>query len=65
TLRHEQAGGGGYGDPLRRPFAAILRDIADGKLTRQRAAADYALVFNPAGGIDESATATLRAARRA
>ena len=46
------------------PFAAILRDIEDGKLSRQRAAADYALAFTPAGDIDEAATATLRAARR-
>jgi N-methylhydantoinase B len=63
-LRHEQAGAGGYGDPRERPFPAILRDIEDGKLTRERAAADYALVFTSAGGIDEAATATLRAARR-
>jgi N-methylhydantoinase B len=63
-LRHEQAGAGGYGDPIARPFAAILRDIEDGKLSRERAAADYALVFASAGGIDEAATAKLRAARR-
>ena len=35
-----------------------------GKLSRERAAEDYALAFNPAGGIDEAATATLRAGRR-
>jgi N-methylhydantoinase B len=63
-LRHEQAGAGGYGDPLARPLAAILRDIEDGKLSRERAATDYALVFTSGGGIDEAATATLRAARR-
>jgi N-methylhydantoinase B len=65
VLRHEQAGGGGYGDPRERPFADILRDIEDGKVTRTRAAADYALVFTPAGGIDEAATKELRAARPA
>lgn len=64
VLRHEQAGAGGYGEPLKRPFAAILRDIEDGKLSRERAAEDYALAFNQAGGIDEAATATLRAHRR-
>jgi N-methylhydantoinase B len=33
VVRHEQAGGGGHGDPARRDAAAIERDMADGKVT--------------------------------
>ncbi|HWT36722.1 MAG TPA: hydantoinase B/oxoprolinase family protein, partial [Paraburkholderia sp.] len=34
-IRHEQAGGGGYGDPLARTFDRIEADLANGKITRQ------------------------------
>ena len=33
-ITHEQAGGGGYGDPLSRDPALVREDIADGKITR-------------------------------
>lgn len=35
------AGGGGYGDPKRRPRALIERDVADGKIAPERARAEY------------------------
>lgn len=40
-LRLEQAGGGGYGPPERRPVARILDDIERGFATRERARALY------------------------
>jgi len=40
-VRHEQAGGGGWGDPARRDPAAVRADLADGKITPGRAKADY------------------------
>ena len=41
VVRHEQAGGGGWGDPALRDPAAVRADLADGKITAARAAADY------------------------
>jgi len=41
VIRHEQAGGGGWGEPRRRSRAAIAADIANGKVTPQAAAMDY------------------------
>ena len=41
VIRHEQAGGGGWGDPAERDPAAVRADIADGKVTGERAEADY------------------------
>ena len=61
---HEQAGGGGYGDPLDRPTARIAADLADGKVTPAAAARDHGVVF-AGGAIDEAATAARRAALRA
>jgi N-methylhydantoinase B len=56
---HDQAGGGGYGDPLKRHLAAIRRDLADGKVTAAAAARDHGVVFI-GGAIDEAATAARR-----
>jgi N-methylhydantoinase B len=33
VIRHEQAGGGGHGDPALRDPAAVERHLADGKVT--------------------------------
>ncbi|MEO8883289.1 MAG: hydantoinase B/oxoprolinase family protein [Devosia sp.] len=49
VVRHEQAGGGGYGEPGRRQNAAIAADLADGKVTPARAAADYGFRENDDG----------------
>ncbi|AMN41482.1 hydantoinase B/oxoprolinase family protein [Rhodoplanes sp. Z2-YC6860] len=40
-ITHEQAGGGGYGDPKRRDPALIREDIADGKITPEFAREHY------------------------
>jgi len=41
VIRHEQAGGGGWGDPARRSRSAIEADIANGKVTPEAAIRDY------------------------
>jgi N-methylhydantoinase B len=41
VIRHEQAGGGGWGDPARRSRSAIDADIANGKVTPEAAMRDY------------------------
>jgi len=41
VIRHEQAGGGGWGEPRRRDRAAIAADIGNGKVTPEAAARDY------------------------
>lgn len=41
VIRHEQAGGGGWGDPGKRSPAAIAADIGNGKITPERAERDY------------------------
>lgn len=40
-IRHEQAGGGGWGDPAHRDRAAIAADLRDGKISPERAEQDY------------------------
>jgi N-methylhydantoinase B len=39
----EKAGGGGLGDPRRRPFAKVLADVLDGYVSRASALKDYGL----------------------
>lgn len=41
VVRHEQAGGGGWGDPRRRDPQAIAADLRNGKISPIRAADDY------------------------
>lgn len=45
-IRHEQAGGGGYGDPLTRTFERIEADLANGKITRRYAEERHNVVFD-------------------
>ncbi|MFJ4443276.1 hydantoinase B/oxoprolinase family protein [Pseudomonas sp. NPDC089422] len=44
-IRHEQAGGGGYGDPLKRSFALIEQDLANGKISQAYAERHHGVVF--------------------
>ncbi len=55
--------GGGYGDPLDREVAAVLRDVLDGKVTRPTAQAIYGVVVAHEE-VDAAATAARRAAIR-
>ena len=45
VIRHEQAGGGGYGDPLKRSFELIEQDLANGKITQAYAELHHGVVF--------------------
>jgi N-methylhydantoinase B len=62
VIRHEQAGGGGYGDPLERDPAAVMADIADEKISAHFARARFGIVLAASGQMaDVAATARLRA----
>jgi N-methylhydantoinase B len=62
---HEQAGAGGYGDPLTRTLDDVREDLADGKITAAFARRHYRVVADAHGRIDAAATARLRALPRA
>jgi N-methylhydantoinase B len=58
----ETGGGGGYGDPLRRPPGRVLADVLDRKVSREAARSEYGVVLADDGDrVDEAATAALRA----
>ena len=57
-------GGGGHGDPLERPAEQVLADVNAGLVTPAHARDAYGVVVT-GGAIDEAATASLRAERRA
>ena len=60
------AGSGGYGDPLEREPARVLRDLIDGYISAQAARELYGIVLADGGrGIDREATAALRRRMRA
>src|SRR6266480_4085397 len=65
-FRHEVAGGGGWGDPLERDPALVLRDVLNEFISERAAREDYGVVL---GGkplaVDEAATAALRRRIRA
>ncbi len=67
VYRHIMAGGGGYGDPLARDPAAVLEDVCEEKVSIDHAAAAYGVVIRPGKPpmLDATATAALRASRRA
>jgi N-methylhydantoinase B len=60
-FRHEVAGAGGWGDPLERDPAAVLRDVRNEFVSEHSARRDYGVVLaGPPLAVDESATASLR-----
>jgi len=60
-FRHEVAGGGGWGDPLEREPALVLRDVMNEFVSPRAAREDYGVVLTGTPlAIDETATATLR-----
>lgn len=62
VIRHEQAGGGGFGDPLKRRLDAIAKDLGNEKISVEYAKAYHGVVFAGAGpAIDAEATAARRA----
>jgi N-methylhydantoinase B len=65
VFRHVLAGAGGWGDPLERDPAAVLRDVRNELLSPDKAAADYGVVIDTkAWRIDAATTAECRAAIR-
>ena len=65
-FRHEVAGGGGWGDPLERDPALVLRDVLNEFVSPDAAREDYGVVLTgdpPA--VDADATTALREAMRA
>jgi N-methylhydantoinase B/oxoprolinase/acetone carboxylase alpha subunit len=60
-----QASAGGYGDPLEREPAAVLRDVRDELVTVAQAREGYGVVIDPATlELDDAATSAERAERR-
>ena len=64
VFRHVLAGAGGWGDPLERDPAAVLRDVRNEFLSPAKAATDYGVVISE-NRIDPKATAKRRAEIRA
>ncbi|HEY0849101.1 MAG TPA: hydantoinase B/oxoprolinase family protein [Bradyrhizobium sp.] len=60
---HEQAGAGGFGDPMLRSADEVREDLLDGKITVGYARKHYAMAFDPRGAFDAGATAKLREER--
>jgi N-methylhydantoinase B len=66
VFRHEQAGPGGWGDPLARDPARVLRDTRNELVSLRGAHEDYGVVIDPVRWtVDEAATTALRAELRA
>jgi len=65
VLRHVLAGAGGWGDPLARDPAAVLKDVRNELLSPGRAYADYGVVVDIRNWtVDAAGTAAARAALR-
>lgn len=63
-VHHRQAGGGGWGDPLRRHPAQVVDDVRNDKVSVAKARTEYGVVLNAETlEVDEAATKELRAAR--
>jgi N-methylhydantoinase B len=63
VVRIRTTGGGGWGDPLDRPVADVVRDVHQGKVSRAGAERDYGVVVTGSPDlpdVDEPATAALR-----
>ncbi len=68
VISFQQAGAGGYGDPLERDPARVLEDVLDDYVSLEAAREDYGVVIVGRGldlRVDEEATRRLRAERRA
>lgn len=63
-LTHDQAGGGGHGDPFARAPEAVARDVWNGKVTVAAARARYGVAVDAAGVLDVAETGRLRSGQR-
>jgi len=62
VIRHQQAGAGGYGNPMERDLGLIEKDLREGKITRRFARENYGAVFTADGKFDAAATTRSRGA---
>ena len=61
VISYRTPGGGGYGTPLERDPERVLEDVAQGKVTPDRARDVYGVVLDPSGkAVDLQATRTRR-----
>jgi N-methylhydantoinase B len=60
VIIHDQAGGGGFGDPFTRDVSLILEDIRDGKITPDYAREQHGVVLTLDGALDQPASDSLR-----
>ncbi|MGN6333975.1 MAG: hydantoinase B/oxoprolinase family protein [Motilibacteraceae bacterium] len=68
VVRIRTTGGGGWGDPLERPYAEVERDVRWRKVSLEGAARDYGVVVTGSPDdpvVDVAASDALRAERRA
>ncbi|GAB5031634.1 5-oxoprolinase [Nannochloropsis oceanica] len=63
VLHYITWGGGGWGDPLMRPVAAVTADVRRGLVTLEGAEEGYGVVVSKEGAVDLTATEAARAAR--
>src|SRR5882757_5604308 len=61
-LRVSMPGGGGYGDPRKRPAAKVADDVARGLVSVEKARELYGVALTADFKVDETATAKLRTA---
>jgi len=67
VIRIRTTGGGGWGDPLERPYDEVVRDLRWGKVSFDGAREDYGVVASGTQDepvVDEAASDALRAERR-
>jgi N-methylhydantoinase B len=65
VFRYEQAGGGGWGDPLERDPASVLRDVRNEYVSKEAALTESGVVIDlRCWTVDETATAAQRARLR-
>jgi N-methylhydantoinase B len=64
ALRIGTQGGGGFGDPLERPPAAVAEDLANGVISAATARDAYGVVVDGAGAVEAAATRAARAELR-
>jgi N-methylhydantoinase B len=68
VIRIRTTGGGGWGDPLKRPYDEVARDVLWGKVSPEGARSDYGVVLtgpDDAPQVDTTASDALREQRRA
>jgi N-methylhydantoinase B len=53
VIRIRTTGGGGWGDPLERPYDEVLRDVLWGKVSRDGARTDYGVVVTGSDDVPE------------